>query len=142
MKLTAQQKWLRLGAGLAMGAGVMIALAAHPAMAWPTAILTDLIFWPVNGAETLASPEARLLSAISGGVLVGWGWALWLLAGEGLAQAPALSRRIILGSATAWFVVDSTASIIAGAHWNVLGNLVFLALFTLPLLRGPQPATV
>ena len=33
----------------------------------------------LDGAETLVASEARLLAAISGGVMVGWGVTLWLV---------------------------------------------------------------
>lgn len=135
MDLARRQMFLRAGAGFVIATGLFMALGAHPVTGGPPALVADLIFWPPDGAETLATNEARLLCAIAGGVLAGWGWALWLLAGEGLVRAPDLARRIILGSVALWFVVDSAGSLIAGAPLNILGNLAFLAILTLPL-RG------
>jgi hypothetical protein len=137
MHRKSQRTWLRIGAGMVIASGLLVAPAAHPATGGPAVLLADLLFWPLDGAQTGAAGEARLLAAIGGGVMVGWGWALWLLAGEGMDRAPDLARRIILGSVGLWFVVDSTGSIAAGAPLNVVGNLAFLVVLVLPLWRGP-----
>ena len=42
---------------------------------------------------------------------------------------------LILGSVALWFLIDSTGSLAAGAPLNILGNLVFLAMFLWPLRR-------
>lgn len=126
------ERWLKVAAAFAMVFGGLIWLGAHPATAPVPTFFSDLLFWPLDRVQTGAADEARLLSAICGGVMVGWGLMLWTLAGEGMRVAPALTKRLILTSIWVWFVVDSAGSVLAGAPLNVLGNLVFLALFTLP----------
>jgi hypothetical protein len=135
-----ERKWLRIGAGLVIASGVLLASGGYPATAPVLAALADLMIWPFDGVQTMATDEARLLAAIGGGVLVGWGWMLWVLAGEGIDQAPALARRVILTSVGIWFVVDSAGSLAAGAPFNVVGNLVFLGLFVLPMRRAGRAA--
>ncbi len=132
MELATQQKWLKAGAGLVIASGLLVVLGSHPVAGWPLRMLGDMILWPLDGAQTLAASETRLLAAIAGGVLVGWGWALWLLAGEGMERAPDLARRIIVGSTLAWFVVDSAGSLVAGAPLNAALNLVYLELLVGP----------
>ncbi len=134
--MTSEQKGLRFAAAVTFLFGLATALAALPQLGAPIVMLADILIWPMDGAETGTLPEARLLYAISGGVLAAWGWMIWRLAGEALEQQPDLIRGIIRTSALIWFAVDSTGSVMAGAPWNVPANCIFLALFLIPMLRG------
>ncbi|MDH5528586.1 MAG: hypothetical protein OEY05_00995 [Paracoccaceae bacterium] len=142
MELRYQQLLLKTGAAIVIGFGFLVALAAHPATQMPAIFLADVIFWPPDSAETGTAKETRLMAAVGGAVMAGWGWAMWTLAGEGLRQAPQLTRRIILGSVALWFVIDCLGSLAAGAALNVLGNVFFLPFFVLPFWRGVGPKTV
>jgi hypothetical protein len=135
-KMTNEQKGLRFAATVTMGFGVLTALAALPQLAAPTVMLTDILLWPMDGAETGALPEVRLLYAIAGGVLTGWGLMIWQLAGAFMDRAPDLTRQLIRQSVLLWFAVDSTGSVLAGAPWNVPANCIFLAMFLIPMVRG------
>lgn len=136
--MTSEQKGLRFAAAVTMVTGLALALAAIPALNLPIRLLTDLLVWPLDRAETLAGSETRLALAIGGGVMLGWGLMIWQLAGEPLERAPEAVRGIIRTSVLAWFLVDSAGSVAAGAALNVLPNMVFLALFLLPLRRGAK----
>lgn len=136
MDIATQQKWLRWAAGLTMATGLLMAMAAHPATNQFIVWLTDVILWPIDGAQTGSATDTRLLYAISGGVLAGLGYAVWLVAGEVMDRDPDLARRIILRSLTLWFVIDSAGSFAAGAPLNVAFNMGFFALFLTPLMRG------
>lgn len=59
--------------GSVIAFGALTALAAWPATAPPANLLADLLHWPLNGTEKIDTPRARLLAAIAGGVMVGWG---------------------------------------------------------------------
>ncbi len=121
--------WLKVASAIVIGFGVVVALAAYPATAGIAQFLLDLIYWPLDGGQDLSSPEARLLCAISGGVMVGWGFLMWLVATRLYPREPELARALILSSIGAWFVVDSAGSIVAGAWLNAIFNIGFLALF-------------
>lgn len=133
MQMATRQKWLKAAAVVSIVFGPLTAIAAHPAFQAPTVFLADLIFWPVDGLQTGDDPTARLMFAIGGGVFAAWGVCLWFLATEGMVCVPDLARRIILAGAWTWFVIDSTGSVLAGAPWNVAGNVALLAMYTLPL---------
>lgn len=133
-------KWLRAASALVVGFGVLVVLAAYPATAGLTMFLIDFILWPIDGAQSGATPELRLIFAISGGVMVGWGVMLWLIATRLYPREPQLARSMILWSVGVWFVVDSAASIVAGAPLNALLNTSFLLMFGLPLWRAPDSA--
>lgn len=132
------QTWLKVASALTIGFGLLIGLAAHPATAGVTLVLTDLIFWPVDGAQTLAAPETRLLCAIIGGVMAGWGLMMWLVTTRLYPRDPALARMLILTGIGTWFVIDCAGSLVAGAPLNVLFNVVFLLLFVIPLRHAPR----
>lgn len=130
-------KWLRAASALVVGFGVLIVLATYPATAGLTMFLIDFILWPIDGTQSGITSELRLVFAISGGVMVGWGIMLWLIATRLYPREPQLARSMILVSVGIWFVVDSAASIVAGAPLNALLNTSFLLMFGLPLWRAP-----
>lgn len=133
MNLDSRIRWLKAGSLITIGFGLLIAAAAIPALNYPVEILTDLIFFPADGTPTIGAPGERLLSAITGGIMAGWGAMMYLVATELLPKDPALGRRLILISIVTWFIIDSSMSVAAGAPLNVIGNLGFLAIFVLPL---------
>lgn len=126
---------MKAAAALVIASGFIVALAAWPPTADTASFLLDLLFWPLDGAPRLDSPAARLLAAIGGGVMVGWGVMLWLLAAHLLPQDPATAARIVRASILAWFAVDSLGSLAAGAPLNAALNVVFAAAFLWPLSR-------
>lgn len=133
--MTTQQasKWMQAGSLMVIGFGVLIALGAHSATNVPLVFLADLMIWPIDGVQTGTATEFHLLSGISGGVMIGWGVALFILSGHGIREAPTLSKMIITYSIISWFIVDTTGSLVARAPMNAVGNLGFLAIFLLPL---------
>lgn len=135
MNLNTRIAWLKTGASVTIGFGVLIAAAATPALQAPTGFLLDVVFLPLDGAPSTGGQAARLLSAISGGVLVGWGLMMWLLATSLYAREPAICRKIILTSIVSWFLVDSSMSIAAGAILNAFFNIGFLLVFAVPVWK-------
>lgn len=131
--------FLKTASAVVIGFGLVIALAAIPAANGPTAFLIDLVFWPIDGNPALAAPAPRLLCAIAGGVLTGWGVLLWLITTRMLVQEPALVRTLVYTSVGVWFVVDSAASIASGAPINAVLNIGFLVAFIVPF-RMLKPA--
>ncbi len=124
---------LKIASAVVIGFGFVGAAAALPALSGPMRLLTDIAFWPLDGAQSLAAPETRLFSAIGGGLTVGLGVAMWMLATRLYPREPDLARSMILASMGSWFVVDSIGSTLAGAPVNVLLNLGFLLAFVVPL---------
>ena len=131
--------WLKTGSAVTIGFGILIAAAAVPALQAPTTLLLDLVFLPLDGAPSNGAAAARLLSAISGGVLVGWGLMIWLLATRLYAREPEICREIILTSIVSWFVIDSAMSVAAGAALNAFFNIGFLLVFALPVWKPLPP---
>ncbi len=128
-------RWLKFGSALTMLFGILVAAAATPIGAAPTQFLADLIFFPIDGAQDLTAPETRLISAIGGGVMAGWGVILWMLSTHLFPRDQALAAKLIITSIVTWFVIDSTGSMLAGAPLNAAFNVSFLLIFCVPLWR-------
>lgn len=119
----------------AIGFALMIGLGSHPATDLPLRWFGDLLFWPLGDRAAVLGDEARLVAAILGGIMTGFGLMIWMLTDALIDSDPKLLRRVIVTVMAVWFVVDSTGSVAAGAPLNVVGNLGFLALFVIPARR-------
>ena len=95
----------------------------------------DLAAWPLDGAQAVETDAARLLAAISGGLLAGWATTTWLLLRRVHARDPAVGTTVILPGFAVWFVLDGVGSVLAGATFNLVPNTAFLLLFAVPILR-------
>lgn len=135
MPLETRIRWLKSASVITVGFGLLLAMAAIPALSGPTQFLLDLIYFPVDGAQAVDSSAARLLNAITGGLMTGLGVMTFLIADELLPREPALARRILLAGIGTWFVVDSSMSIAAGAPLNAAFNTGFLLMFFLPVWK-------
>ena len=133
MTLESRIRWLKIASDITIGFGLLLAAAAIPALNGPAEFLLDLIYFPVNGAETVEMPAARILNAITGGLMTGLGIMTFLIASELMPRDPAIARRLILFGIGGWFVVDSSMSIAAGAPLNALFNVGFLLLYYVPV---------
>ena len=100
----------------------------------------DVAFWPVNGAEDMTAPATRLMFAIGGGLMVSWGLLMWMIVDRLYPREPHLARTLIITAVAVWFVVDSAASIAAGAPLNAVLNTGFVLLYGLALRRPAQTA--
>lgn len=127
--------WLKTTSLLIIALGLLVAFGAHPATALPATWLTDIVFWPFDGLQTLEAPAARVLAAISGGVMVGWGLMNWLVIDRLLPADPRLARLLVVESTLAWYLVDSTGSFVSGATVNVLLNTVLMLTIVMPAWR-------
>jgi len=128
-------RWLKFGSALTVLFGILIAAAATPLGAEPAQFLADLIFFPIDGAQHLAASETRLISAIGGGVMAGWGVLLWMVSTHLFPSDDALATKLIISSIGMWFVIDGVGSIAAGAPLNAAFNVSFLLIFYIPLWR-------
>ncbi len=128
--------WLKAASAVLLVAfGAMFALAAFPLAAAPALFFVDMLFWPIDGAQSLAARETRILAAIGGGITAGWGVLVWQVAHHVMPRDPQTARRILLTSLFTWFALDSVCSVLAGVPLNAGANVIFLAVFLWPLLR-------
>jgi hypothetical protein len=114
-------------------AGIAFAAAVLPPVAGAANLFLDLVLWPLDGAQAVTTPEARVLAAIGGGIALGWGVLIWQVAEKVLPNDPRLGRALIAPAIASWFMVDSTASLLAGSPVNAMINVLLLAAFLVPL---------
>lgn len=125
-------RWL-----LVVSTGVILfglVLVAVPAMARQGFSL--LVYFSASRLDTFGTEQVRYVSlahAIIGGVMVGWGIALLLVTRELIAKGSRLGWNLIAISLGAWFIPDTTYSLLSGYWQNAVLNIVFLALFATPL---------
>lgn len=118
--------------------GIPLALAAVPGLAGPANLFFGLAL--LVGETAITEPAGRLAVAILGGVVAGWGVLIWLVADRVYGRDPALAGSILLVSASVWFVIDSAASVLAGAPFNAALNAIFAALVFGPILLARRAA--
>jgi hypothetical protein len=84
------------------------------------------------GADAVA--YIRLVTAVLGCVMVGWGVVLMYLAWGPLKRGSRDAWWIFVLSLTCWFIPDTTYSLISGFWQNAVLNMAFAFAFALPLL--------
>lgn len=97
-------------------------------------LFVDLAFLPLDGSQTLDSDTAALMTAIGGGLLVGFSTLSYLITRDIYSNYASQGRRLLIPALLAWYIPDSLGSLAAGAWFNVVMNTGFLALFLVPLL--------
>jgi hypothetical protein len=75
----------------------------------------------------------KLLHAVLGAVIVGWGAAVFLIVWKVAPTLPKIAWQLVLSSALAWFIPDTSYSLLSGFWQNAVLNLAFAMLFALPL---------
>ena len=118
--------------------GAAMALALVTPLAGVMHVFIDIAFLPPDGGQAPHGEAARLLQAISGGILAGWGVTTLLITRHVYANDPATGRAILLPAMATWFVIDGAGSIAVGAAFNVVMNSAFLAMFLVPLLAAQR----
>lgn len=130
-----QARNIRIVGGISIFFGVLSALAALPSLNTLLHPFFDLVIWPATDTLRPLTAEARLATAILGGIFAGFGVIFWVAAGSVYPVAPEATRKMLLAGAITWFAVDSTGSVLAGAAGNVPPNILFFGLFLWALRR-------
>lgn len=95
-----------------------------------------LVYASQDRIDSFGDEQVRYISlvhAVMGGVMVGWGAALFLVTRTLVAGGVRAGWNLIALSVTAWFVPDTAYSLLSGFWQNAILNAVFLTLFALPL---------
>jgi hypothetical protein len=128
--------WLKFTSIILMIAfGILFAIAAFPPTSGFATLFVDSLIWPIDGAQSLAGTETRILLAIGGGITAGWGMLVWQVADKVMPTQPEAARSILLSSLLTWFVIDGICSVLAGVPLNALVNVGFLAPLLWPVWR-------
>lgn len=133
-------RWTQIVAVFSFLTAVLMAVAAHPPFSNGLLSMFDLVDWPVDGDVTALTDEARLLAAVGGGIFAGFSAMFMFIVAPALRRGDDEIRKGALYSLLVWFVIDSTASVAAGAPGNVIGNTLYLAALGAPLVLAAGPA--
>jgi hypothetical protein len=76
----------------------------------------------------------KLIHAVLGATMIGWGGLILMVLLTTFRQNLAIGCKTIAFSALAWFIPDTTYSLIAGFWQNAVLNLLFALLFAIPLV--------
>ena len=133
------KSWLAVTAVLVGSFGPVFALGTMESTSEPARWSLDLLSWPLDHAESYASPTLRFLSALTGGFLFGWGVMIACLRAWVYDAAPEGVRRAVVVGLLAWFVLDSAGSIASGTPSNAVFNVPVLLLCVGPMWRPASP---
>ncbi len=100
------------------------------ALALPDVLAAFYRLVAAPGTVTTMDASTRLGAGLFGALTFGWGVTLYQL-----AHGASLVRGMTAGM-LAWFVVDSSASILLGYGWNTLSNAGFVVVLSLLLRSG------
>jgi hypothetical protein len=122
-------KWLRMACVLTIVTGVVSLLASHPT----TETLWRAFIFALSGfsKDYDFNSTARGISAVLGGVMIGWGWMMFCLSHPKTFNASV--RTIFISTLILWFITDSIGSYVSGLSFNIAVNLLFFFLFLIPL---------
>lgn len=81
-----------------------------------------------------AARYIALAHAVFGAVMFGWGLALIAIVRTLFAAGYRLGWNVVALSVGAWFIPDTSYSLLSGYWQNALLNLAFLVLFAVPLV--------
>ncbi|MFN7823935.1 MAG: hypothetical protein ACK5P6_01090 [Pseudobdellovibrionaceae bacterium] len=124
-------KFLRVSALFILVTGLLPSLAIFEATQEPWRLFFDVLSWPMDNSPAGFSDTERQLSAVLGGVLVGWAWLLYQLAHPGVFNQRI--RTLMVQSGWVWFLLDSGGSILAGLPLNAVSNIGFAVILLVPL---------
>lgn len=131
-------KRLRVNGAMIGGIGIAFMLCVLPPLHAIAQIFLQMAYWPMATVpDTLAVPVGLLL-AITGGLTAGIGAAMWALGTYVAPVVPDAAIKVMRIMAWGWFCTDSIGSVIAGAPFNVVLNLSFLALMLLAVRSTGQ----
>jgi hypothetical protein len=122
------RRWLQIMCWITALTGLIAVAASHPALAEPWRLLFDLLEWPLDGHPGGFDRAERVMSAVIGGVMLGWA----ALMGQVL-RLPDPPYTLVWRSILIWFCFDSTGSALSGVYGNIVLNLLFLLMFWIPL---------
>jgi hypothetical protein len=134
-RLALHRFWLHVTAGVVGSFGPVFFLGSMVPTSAPARWTLDLLAWRLDRPSSFEAANLRLLSAVTGGFLLGWGVMIWCLARWVHPLAPEPVRRTVLTGTLAWFALDSTGSIASGHPSNAMFNVLVLLLAVGPLWR-------
>lgn len=127
--------WLIVAAIVVGSFGPVFSLGSMLSTCEPARWALDVLSWPVDGLQNYEAATTRFLSALTGGFLFGWGICIFCLHKWVYDKAPNETRKAVVASLLAWFILDSLGSIASGNPINAFFNIIVLLIAVGPLWR-------
>jgi len=124
--------WLRL-ATLAVAAFGAVLVVAPGLARQGFSLLAYADRQRIDSFGAQAGAYIALVHAVLGGVMLGWGLALWLVVRGPFARGAREAWTTMAVSVAAWFVPDTLFSLWSGFWQNAVLNLGFAVSFAVPL---------
>ncbi len=132
---------LKLACAICIATGLIVPLSLAANTFGPLSWFMDLAHLPLDSTQSFGTDSELLLGAISGGLLVGLGVMAHQVTTHVYTSDPHTGGHILRVGIWAWFIVDSTGSVLSGAWFNVVMNGAFLAMFLVPILLANRHQT-
>ena len=117
---------------------VLIFSSAMVVMPGPVMRMFSLLYYSSpESIATFGAPAVAfimLLQGVLGAVMFGWSVALLLVLLGSFRRGSREGWTIIAVPLAAWFIPDTTISLLSGFWQNAIFNLVFLVFFAIPLI--------
>jgi hypothetical protein len=128
------KNWLLVTAVVIGGFAPFFSLGTRESTSGPARWTLDFLNGPGGDREAYTDGTLQFLTALTGGFLLGWGVTVFCLRLWVFDLAPDGVRKSVVVGTLAWFLLDSTGSILSGNPWNAGYNVVVLLLAVGPLL--------
>jgi hypothetical protein len=127
-------RWL-FGVSLLIAAfGLALAAASSTPLIGPLNRLVDPVFW---GSQPVPAPAAAFRGwtyAVMGATMAGWGVFLAFMAQIPFRRRERWAWNCFVLGILAWYIPDTSFSLLAGVFFNAAVNTVLLLLVALPLI--------
>jgi hypothetical protein len=127
--------WLKITAIVVGSFGPVFFLGTMISTSEPARLTLDILSLPIDHTQNYEATTTRFLSALTGGFLFGWGIMIWCLSSWVYDKAPEATRKTVLISLLAWFLLDSAGSIASHNASNAFFNVLILLIAVGPLWR-------
>ena len=124
--------WMRMWYAATLLFGAVLALAAIPGLDAPGRWLMATVSGDPAMAGLLDEPAMRFAVGLMGALTIGWVLTLMAAVQGAEAVGPALWRRILVAM-LAWYVIDSTISVMTGFGLNAVSNTLLTIGFLIPV---------
>lgn len=115
--------------------GVVLALAAAPATDGAARFVFALIGGDRAGEMSLDLPVMRFAFGLQGALTIGWAITMFGMVRAAEAGGAPVWRSLTLGL-LAWYVIDSSISVMTGFPLNAVSNSALVVTFLAPVLAS------
>ena len=125
--------WLLIASWLIIFFGLYLVAFTRTSLFSP---LDSLISRSFEIPNDLTAPPKLLvwLCGVLGATMIGWGIFVWFIVNGPLLRKERWAWFAMTIGMIAWFIPDTLISVICGANFNAVLNVMFLLLFLVPLI--------